>query len=272
MSDWQQTESGDWLDRDLRQMAEGLRFPPTPDFRMPRTTSGTAVESRSPLRYDRWRGGQLAVTGLMACLVLALTLAIPGVRQAAADLFGLPGIRIEFGDRAGDPPPTVTSIGGTLLLGEQVTLESIHEHWGHPLLVPGSLNDVTPEVYRNGFQGVPVISLLYPASDILPEIGSTGVGLLMMAIDDDGNSQYLMTKRVTGEISPVTVTVNGREGFWIEGGMLTVDASDPFWTYQRRSGNVLLWVQDGITYRMESSLSLEEALAVAESMQPVDPK
>lgn len=32
-------------------------------------------------------------------------------------------------------------------------------------------------------------------------------------------------------------------------------------------GNVLVWEQDGITYRLESALPLEEAVRVAESLR-----
>jgi hypothetical protein len=36
-------------------------------------------------------------------------------------------------------------------------------------------------------------------------------------------------------------------------------------------GRTLLWQQDGITYRLESHLTLEEARELAESLQPIAP-
>jgi hypothetical protein len=259
MTDWQHPNPDDWLEQDLQGLAREAIFPATPAFTMPRP------QVQPPLRPAHyWLQAGLAI----AACVLAI-LVNPDVRHAAADLFGIPAIRIEFGDQSTDPPAEVTSIGGTLLLGQPATLEAASERFGGSILVPGgSLVGISPEVYVNQFQGVPVVSLLYPASDVVPEIGSTGVGLLIMAIDDDGSSRYLIAKRATGEMPPRTVSVNGSEGVWIEGGVLTVDTGDPFWTYQRRSGSVLVWYQDGITYRMESSLPLEAALDVAESLEP----
>lgn len=57
---------------------------------------------------------------------------------------------------------------------------------------------------------------------------------------------------------------------WIQGGVLMIDAGDPFWTYQRRSGNVLVWEQGDITFRMESNLPLDDAIAIAESLEPIE--
>jgi hypothetical protein len=36
-------------------------------------------------------------------------------------------------------------------------------------------------------------------------------------------------------------------------------------------GHVLIWTDGNLTYRLETDLSLEEALKVAESLQPVKP-
>lgn len=165
----------------------------------------------------------------------------------------------------------MTSIGGSLLLGEATTLQEAEATAGFDLVVPAAgLDGVAPEVYRNSFQGSPVVSLLYPAWNRLPAIGETGVGLLLMQIDASGNTSMFITKRAVAETPPRPVTVDGGDGMWIQGGVLMIDAGDPFWTYQRRSGNVLVWEQDGITYRMESNLPLDDAIAIAESLEPVE--
>jgi hypothetical protein len=255
----------DDLDRSLALLAEDVTFPVTPDFgatfgSLPASSRQRRNVLPAPLRWF----------AVAAAALLVATVALPVTREAVADWFDIPGIRIEIGDEPGDPGPTVTAIGGSLLLGEETTLADAREQVGLPRLVPGGpLAGAQPEVYLTSYQGVPVVSLLYPAGEELPGIGTTGVGLLLMAIADDGSSTYLIAKRATGETRPVTVMVNGQEGLWIEGGVLTVDAGDPFWTYQRRSGNVLVWRQDGVTYRMESALPLAAALDIAESLAPV---
>jgi len=91
-----------------------------------------------------------------------------------------------------------------------------------------------------------------------------------MQIDASGNTSMFITKRASAESPPRPVTVDGAAGMWIQGGVLMIDAGDPFWTYQRRSGNVLVWERGGITYRMESNLPLDDAIAIAESLEPIE--
>ena len=255
----------DALERQLTHLAEDVTFPPTPVFTIPVAT--ITILPTTHRRRMHW-----LLAGLAAALILiATTLAIPDSRHAVADWFGFPGIRIEIGDREGDPGPTVTSIGGSLLLGQETTLEAAQAEVAFPVLVPAfGVDGAVPEVYLNRIEEAPVVSLLYPASTELPEIGSTGVGLLLMQIDASGDTSIMIVKRASGETAPLPVTINGNSGLWIQGGMLMTDAGDPFWTYQRRSGNVLVWEQDGITYRMESNLPLSEAIVIAESLEPAN--
>jgi hypothetical protein len=256
----------DALERDLALLASDVVFPETPSFAFPepRQAPKPARKDPDPPASRWWQAGLAA-----AVLLIVTTVAIPDARHAAADWFNIPGIRIEVGDREGDPPATVTSIGGSLLLGQQVTLTDAASRAGFPVLVPGHASmATTPEVYLNEFRSAPVVSLIYPASADLPAIGTTGVGMLLMQIDASGDTPIMIVKRASGESSPMPVTVNGQSGYWIQGGVLMSDAGDPFWTYLRRSGNVLVWEQDGITYRMESNLPLGEAIAIAESLEP----
>ena len=94
--------------------------------------------------------------------------------------------------------------------------------------------------------------------------------MLLMQIDASGNTAMLLGKRASAEFPPQPVMVGGADGLWIQGGVLMIDAGDPFWTYQRRSGNVLVWEEGGITYRMESNLSRDDAVAIADSLAPVE--
>ncbi len=253
------------LERHLARLATDAVFPATPDFAMPHTAA--PAEKRAPvLKTPAW--WKVALAG--SALLVAVTLAIPDTREAMADWLGFPGIQIEIGDRVGDPPPTVTSIGGSLLLGRATTFLEAEAMAGFDVVMPTAVLDgADPEVYLNSFQGAPVVSLLYPASKELPEIGETGVGLLLMQIDASGNTSMFITKRAVAETPPRPVTVDGGDGMWIQGGVLMIDAGDPFWTYQRRSGNVLVWERDRITYRMESNLPVDDAIAIAESLVPI---
>ena len=270
MTDREQNSGFDELERRLALLAGDMAFPETPSFDLSfaALSSGREASLPTPRRFPTraWQAGLAA-----AVVLLLTTLAIPTTRETLGSWFSFPGIRIEVGDRDDDPPPTVTSIGDSLLLGSAIPLEEASERAGFPVLVPGSdLVTGAPEAWLNEVQGTAVVSLLYPATDDLPSIGTTGVGLLLMQIDAGGDTGMFIVKRATGETPPQPVLVSGQQGLWVQGGVLMTDAGDPFWTYMRRSGNVLVWEQDGTTYRMESDLPLEDALALAESLAPLD--
>jgi hypothetical protein len=69
-------------------------------------------------------------------------------------------------------------------------------------------------------------------------------------------------------------TVRGRRALWVKGTHLLqfYDAQGNVWSGMRRlvQGNVLIWEEDGITYRLESSLSMSEAVRIAESLAPAE--
>lgn len=172
----------DDLERELFRLADDITFPPTPSLAFPVPQSKRRVRQLIPGGW--WKAGRAA-----AVLLLAATLSVPEARHALAGWLDFPGIRIEIGDRAGDPPPTVTTIGGSLLLGEAATLEGASSAVEFELVAPGAgLEGTEPEVYLNHFDGAPVVSLLYAAWNELPEIGDTGVGMLLMQIDASGNT------------------------------------------------------------------------------------
>jgi len=66
-------------------------------------------------------------------------------------------------------------------------------------------------------------------------------------------------------------TVRGREAAWIVGGTHEIAYVDPSGDLQldtvRRSGPVLLWERDGVTYRIEGIPTLSQARRVAESLR-----
>jgi hypothetical protein len=63
--------------------------------------------------------------------------------------------------------------------------------------------------------------------------------------------------------------VNGREAAWAEGPyMLNLTNGN---TDMRRLivGHVLIWDENGVTYRLESNLDLSQAVKIAESLEPI---
>lgn len=252
----------------LGQLPDHMAFPPTPDI-------ASRIGEILPERQAPGIRRPLVWAAAVAIAAILLIVVLPGPRHAIAGWLGLPGIRIEFVDRfATDEKPD--SIGSSLLFGEQTTLADAQATVPFAIALPtrDDLRD-PDEVWLRTSADVTAISLLYDAQDDLPQIGDTGVGMLLMEFQTSEEAAFL-AKRSMGDGSFSVVTVNGQEGFWLENGELVVLPRDVTLpenqaTQSRRSGNVLIWNDGETTFRLETSLDRFSALKIAESLMPYDP-
>lgn len=200
---------------------------------------------------------------LVTVMFLASVLAVgtPGGRSAVADALGVVGISISWFD--GAMPTTY----GDLALGEEATLEEAVDRIDHPLLVPTVLG-LPDAIYLDDGR----VSTVWRPTERLAEVGRSGVGLLHMQFIADIDSGFL-TKQLQGGTDIVAVAVRGNPGYWIEGEPHVLSYVDPDGLVRtdttRLAENVLLWEEAGVTHRIESALSLEEATLIAESLSAV---
>jgi hypothetical protein len=61
--------------------------------------------------------------------------------------------------------------------------------------------------------------------------------------------------------------VNGHYAVWAEGPYLVQLTNGDIDFRRTVAGNTLIWEEQGITYRLESNVALEEALKIAESLE-----
>jgi hypothetical protein len=278
------------LDRALAELGASIRFPPTPDL-------ASAVLQRialdvpptAPMRFPVRR--ILAAAAIVLIVLAAGLLLSSGLRSAVADLFGVRGVRIEFvretptptataaATTAATPSPAATpvaspmaaTVGTGLLLGRAMTLEEAQAEAPYRIHVPALPALGQPdEVYvRTLPDGNRMVSLIYLSSPELPEAEETGVGLLLMQFEARDDVRYI-GKNVGESSAWLFVDIGGGEGLWIEGAHQLTLLPDPSLGCceepARTAGNVLLWEQDGLTFRMESALTVEQAVAIAESV------
>jgi hypothetical protein len=80
-----------------------------------------------------------------------------------------------------------------------------------------------------------------------------------------------LVKKTAAGTRFTAVLVRGREGYWLSGAPHAVVFRDDEGVIRedriRLAGNVLLWVEDGITFRLEGRMALPEALRIAESLR-----
>lgn len=237
----------------LREASERIAWPRGVDI-------APAVLGRLDRGADSSRRPALAWVGL-AALAVVLILAIPPAREAIADFLGVAGIHIELG--TSEPG----NAGFDLLLGEEMTKEQAESESGLVINAPADLPP--PEaIYVSNSPVDGELTMVWPPSPATPEIADSGVGLLITQFRATGVGNYL--KRATPETRVIVVSVSGVDGYWMEGAphVLVFEDSDGVARQElsRLAGNVLIWEANGVTHRVESSLDLRSALAIAESM------
>jgi hypothetical protein len=95
------------------------------------------------------------------------------------------------------------------------------------------------------------------------------VGLLITQFQAGIDGAFI--KKLSADRTAIQfVTVNGKPAYWLSGEphqivYLVGPSSVPERT--RLAGNVLLWEQGGVTYRIEGPRTLEEALRIAASLR-----
>jgi hypothetical protein len=233
-----------------------VAFPATPAFRdavTARLTSERAAGERPRLPsralWSRRRVLVLATIGLLAALALA---------AAARLAIGTIDIRIQPGATPSRslPPVEPDVLGDPLPAGEAVALAGFE-----PALPSGPPPD---EVYVvDSPFGDPGLIHAWRPSATYPALPETEWGLVLIAFQGDDET---VVKTVQRFEDVHDASVNGERASWIPvPHVLEIETDRGFETFSVR-GNVLIWEVADVTYRLETSLDRDSAIALAESM------
>jgi hypothetical protein len=215
-----------------------------------------------PRRVVAPRRMVVLVAATLAVLVGGLALFSPAVRAALVRSFFLPGIRIIVGEP--EPEAPIQTLARGLELGEPVSLAGAQAEVDFPIRLPAELGR-PDRVFLEEFAARGRIWLVYRAGPGLPETEETGVGLLVTELQGGIDEEFLKKVQFEGG-SFQPLRVDGNQGYWIEGAhtLFFIDEDGNFVEDRTRvAGNVLVWEEDGVTYRIESDLGLGESLRVA---------
>ena len=252
----------------LHELATEIDYPPTPDL-----STGVTIRlvhdplSPVPRMRPRWLRPALAAAAIVVGVAFTLAFS-PAARRADADLLGVVGIQISIGQVDTD------GVRGTdlsdLELGERVS--------------PARAEDLV------GFDVRGTHALMGPAHTYVDRsVGETGmVSTVFYAPGRPRRAEYLITEfRASLEegffkkVSPTEgrvrfAPVGNNVGYWLAGDphlFYYVDDSGAFREEAvRLAGNVLLWEEAGITYRIEGASFLGEAQNIAAVMRAGEPK
>jgi len=256
----------DTLESLLRQAASDLSpvYPPTPPIAAV-VHRQLSARRRTPAARARIR--LIRAVAVAAAIFVALLLVSPDVREAVARFFGLETVRIErvatlppasvsppTATPAGEVTPASTSQSATPQPADPFGLTTLAEARAQARFeigLPGS--DLPARVYLQDLAFAQQVILIYPDFTIYEAEGA-------------------VYRKIIGSSTLVEeVKVGGQPGLWLAGGEHMIQIQSPsgelIIDFRRVEGNVLAWEDGGTTYRIETKLSLEEALRIAESIR-----
>lgn len=264
----------------LQDVATSFRYPPTPDV------AGDVRRRLSrPRVAPKTRPLRLAWAVLAFLLLAAALLAVPGVRAAVLEFLQIGAIRILPQEATATPAQTTTGRAEgdvaapatgvttpdrpgatrTLLdIAGATTWEAAQGTAGFPLQLPayppalGQPDEVYEQQLWDPDLQEPVFILVWREPQQPEEV--------RLALYEIAWPYYGLK---SASLEAITQTrVNGAEAFWVRGPHRLQLAGGEVEEWLFVAGNVLIWTEGEITYRLEGAATVEEAVRIAESLQP----
>ncbi|HVF52949.1 MAG TPA: hypothetical protein VNC78_05000 [Actinomycetota bacterium] len=261
----------------IRALAQHIDWPETPDI-----ASAVAAElTLGPPRdlpaqshttgHPAWRR-VLAAAAVSLIAAAGVLVASPAARHAVAEWIGVPGIAIRTVDETPSIGPRSPGRSLTELyrLGEPVSLSEAGERVEFDIVVPdGDVPPPTAVFFDPGVMGG-AVSFLYAPDDLLPRAADEDVGGLFTQFQGRVIPEF-GKKLVMSGAELRAVEVHGEPGYFISGDPHVIFYMGPDGEVAedtaRLAANTLLWSEGGVTYRFESALDLDDALAFVENLR-----
>ena len=243
----------------VRARARALSYPPTPDLARARRAAQTPIRLSPRLAWV-----------ILALVVVVSLLAVPQVRAALIEFFQIGGVRIYLAPTptatqppsTGTPPPTATPrptptfLPSLLNLAGETTLEKAETQTGFPLLLPP--DEGPPDrVFLQAFDDEHRLVILVWLDPADPNRVRLSLHAMVCEICIEKGAPTVIK----------TTTVNDHLALWAEGPYMVRLINNDLDFRRLVEGHVLIWEVDGVTYRLETDLPLNEAVTLAESLK-----
>ena len=234
-------------------LASAIEWPPTPDLPSI-VTPGIEETERAPAPI-RPRLSLPSRRRTLLVLVAAF-LALAAAAVAAKLVFDIGAIQIQTVPTGILPSPVLTGPA----LGQATTLEGATQQ-AFPPLVPTKLGS-PDRVWVQEVGGDTRVVLGWGPSKDLPAIQGLPYGATLTEL----RGEAIVYTKSSG--MPVQSTrVNGQPAYWLTGPHeVDVLTEEGRYARYRVTGNVLIWQHGDLTLRLETSLDLNSALAIARSI------
>jgi hypothetical protein len=272
-----------WEER-LREIASNMDYPVTPN--MADAVRRRLADDRQAAVGEPWFTGKLAWAVAALLVAVGLLLAVPQARAAIVNFFHIGDIRLfpnkpmATPSKAAEATPSPATVSPTTTVTAERRLTADPALAG--LLGQTSLAELEAEL------GGAMLLPSYPEGIGLPdavyfqdEFGLLGIQAWFDTADEEKVWAVLYTlilnegayaSKIHFQVDTLLeADVNGQGAYWVEAqhNLAFYDGEGQIYPKLTRlvEGNTLIWTVDEVTYRLETGLSLEEALRMAESMR-----
>lgn len=235
------------------------------DARTIGSTSGLPVDapidlvSTSRRRLTR----RVLAAAAVALVVLAGLLAVTPTREAIARWLGVGAVSITntnvLPPEGLNPAPGAPTDDGRPPESGSIDLDAVARELPFPVRLPDPA--VTGELLDAEVDASVPVGLVELRFD----------GVTIVEIGSQRDTPPVIAKVVGPGTVTTSVTVVGRPGFWLTGEPHRVASTDPDGTVRldtvRQAGDVLIWEDGGVTYRIEGAPTLGDAQAIAASLR-----
>ena len=233
----------------------------------------------------------LALAAAAVLVVAVVLVASPRARRAVADLLGIGGVAIDAETSgpattlpdsapaatlpaASAPAATVPAASAPVatfpaaLGGTAAGLAESALRLGIPPPVPTALGPPAAVTFGPPPPGGE-LALVWPPSASLPPTAIPGVGALLSVFRAEVDEAFVQ-KTLTPGTTYERVLVKGAPAIWLAGSPHLFLYRGPDGAVERQTlrlaGNTLIWTDGPFTYRLESALDRDQAIAVAETV------
>ena len=260
------------FEKQIRSLSKGLEYPRTPDI------AGSVMTRLRGATRPRFISRRLAWSLTIILILFSSLMLIPPARAAIIEFIQIGVVRIFRSEPTPFPPPnqefpaTIVPVTATPVptsqplipilesLAGEMTLEEAQKTVPYPILLPSYPTDLGP-----------------PDRIFVQE--AEGKMTILVWIDPQQPEQMLMSLHMIppgswaiDKFDPALVqetTVNGQRAIWAVGPYPLRLRNQDMQYMRLIEGHVLIWTDHDITYRLETGLSLEEAIRIAESLEPI---
>lgn len=257
----------------LRTMARDMGYPRTPDI------AGTVMERLRPVPRPRFAPRRLAWSLTFILVLLSSLMLIPPVRAAILEFIQIGIVRI-FPQNV---EPTVEVV--TTATPQSVMPATATPGEPAPLLI-SFLDQIAGETKLASVQDTvpyPILLPTYPADLREPNhvYVQDAEGAMTILVWTDPNQPERVTMSLhfipaghwaINKFGPVTIQeteVDGQRAIWAVGPYPLLMRNGSLQIERLIEGHVLIWEDGDMTYRLETDLPLDEAIRIAESLEPV---